>query len=75
MFIEEFVQVVPDRNQIKLQLHGIQTSAHYSLIPTVIFEYAEGAFCLDRAVHTEKCPVDALKIIQNFFVNGSKLLV
>ena len=53
VFIEIFVEVVADRNQIKLQPHGIQPSAHYSLVPAVIFEDAEGAFGLDRTVHAQ----------------------
>ena len=42
VFIEIFVEVVADRNQIKHQPHGIQPSAHYSLVPAVIFE--DGTF-------------------------------
>ena len=47
VLIEKFVQVVTDRNQIKLQLHGIQASADHSFIPTVIFEDAESTLGLD----------------------------
>ena len=53
VFIEIFVEVVADRDQIKLQSYGIQPSAHYSLVPSVIFEDAEGAFGLDRTVHAQ----------------------
>ena len=47
MSIEIFVEVVTDRNQIKLQLDGIQPSAYHALVPTVVFEDTEGALGLD----------------------------
>lgn len=62
VFIEIFVEVVADRNQIKLQPRGIQPSAHYSLVPAVIFEDAEGAFGLDRTVHAQQSTVNAVEV-------------
>ena len=63
VFIEIFVEVVTDRNQKKLQPDGIQPSAHYSLVPAVIFEDAEGAFGLDRTVHAQQSTVNAVEVV------------
>ena len=75
VFIEIFVEVVTDRNQIKLQPDRIQPSAHHSLVPTVVFEDAEGALGLDRTVHPKQRTVNTVEVAQDFLVYGSKLLV
>ena len=75
MFIEVFVKVVPNRNQIKLQLDGIQASSDSPLVPSVIFQYAKCTLSLDRAIHAEKGAVDAFEVAQYFFVDSREFLV
>ena len=75
MFIKIFVEVVADRNQIKLQPDRLQTSAHHSLVPTVVFEGAEGALGLDRTVHPKQRTVNAVEVAQDFLMYGSKFLI
>ena len=75
LFVIEFVQVVPNRDQIKLQLDRIQPSSDNALIPAVLFYDTEGALCLDGAVHTQQRSVDAFEVVKNFFMELGKLLI
>lgn len=63
VFIEVFVKVVTDRNQVKLQPDGIQTSSDGSFVASVIFENAKCALGLDRSVHSEQGTVDIVEIV------------
>ena len=75
LFVIEFVQVVPNRDQIKLQLDRIQPSSDNALIPAVLFYDPEGALCLNGAVHTQQRSVDAFEVVKNFFMELGKLLI
>lgn len=74
-FVIVFVQVVTDRNEIKLQFHEIQASAHNSFVAAILFHDAEGTFCLDGSVHSQQGSVSALQVIQNLLVHRSQFLV
>ena len=74
-FVIVFVQVVTDRNEIKLQFHEIQASAHNSFVAAILFHDAEGTFCLDGSVHSQQGSVSALQVIQNLPVHRSQFLV
>lgn len=69
MLVEKYVvEVMADRNQIKLQLDRIQLSEDHALVPAIVLEDAEGAFGLDRTVHLQHCTMNALEVFQNLLL-------
>ena len=75
LFVVEFIQILPYRNEENLESDGFNPSSNNPAVTTVVLHDPESAFRLDGTVHSEKDTMYAFQVLHDFMMHGGELPV